>query len=159
MFVYITSGIMIPHLLITLAATVLALPASAESTACSLKDQYWVSNELPGLKTWAAIHKSFQQHAPQCDDGFIAEGYTEAVVVLLAHRWQSIRELTTITKHDLKFEKFVLRHINASADPDDLKRIQLLASSQCPAKHKALCSSIYAAATEAIKIPYSSVSQ
>lgn len=142
---------MIPHMLAVLAITVFALPATAENTVCSLKDQYWVSNELPGLKTWAAIHKSFQQYAPQCDDGFVAEGYTEAVVVLLARRWKSIRELAAIAKRDPNFEKFVLRHINASADPDDLNRIRSQAANQCLAKHQVLCSSIHAAASEAIK--------
>lgn len=48
----------------------------------------------------------------------MAEGYTEAVVVLLAKRWSSVHELAAVAKRDPSFGKFVLRHINASADPE-----------------------------------------
>ncbi|WP_156521190.1 hypothetical protein [Halothiobacillus diazotrophicus] len=139
------------HLLATLVFAVLATPAVAESRVCSLKDQQWISNELPSLSSWPAIHKSFKKYVPQCDDGFIAEGYTESVVVLLANHWPSVQEFSAIAKRDPGFRKFVLHHIDASADPDDLKRIESQAKNNCPPKQEAICSEIHSAAVRAIK--------
>lgn len=142
---------MIVRLPAVLLFVAFALPVSAADTGCSLSDQQWISNELQGLKAWNSLHKSFQKYAPRCDDGFIAEGYTEAVVALLAKRWSSLHELASIAKRDPAFGKFVLRHIDSSADSSDLKRIKEQAATQCSSKHKALCSSIHAAAVQAIR--------
>lgn len=141
---------MIVRLPAVLLLAVFALPVSATDTTCPLSDQQWIANELPGLKSWGSLHKSFQRYVPRCDDGFIAEGYTEAVVVLLAKHWPSLHELASVTKRNPAFAKFVLRHIDASADPGDLKRIKEQAATQCSSEHKALCSSIHAAAAKAI---------
>lgn len=142
---------MIVRLPAVLLLAVFALPVSAADATCSLSDQQWISNELPGLKSWGSLHKSFQKYVPRCDDGFVAEGYTEAVVVLLAKHWSSLHELALATKRDLAFGEFVLRHIDSSADSGDLKRIKEQAATQCSSKHKALCSSIHAAAVKAIR--------
>lgn len=141
---------MIVPLLAIVIFMAFALPVSAAGTDCSLNEQQWLSSELPGLKSWRALHRSFQKYVPRCDDGFIAEGYTEAVVVLLARHWSSLHELAAVAKHDPAFRKFVLRHIDASADPGDLKCVREQAAKQCASKHQALCSSIYAAAVKAI---------
>ena len=135
----------------TLILALLTMPAFAADTACSLKDQYWISSELPRLKTWKAIHESFQKFTPQCDDGFIGEGYTDVVVVLLSHHWSSLPGLAALVRGDTKFEKFILRHINASADADDLKQLLMQSEKQCPPKHKAICLSIHSATHSAIK--------
>jgi hypothetical protein len=141
---------MIARFLAILIFATFTLPVSAADTACSLNDQQWLSNELPGLKSWRALHNSFQKFVPQCDDGFVAEGYTETIVVLLAQRWSSLHELATVVKRDPAFGRFILRHIDASADPGDLKRVQEQAAGQCSSKHQSLCSSIHAAAVKAI---------
>ena len=142
---------MIIRSLAVLLLVVLALPVSAAEATCPLSYQRWISNELPSLKSWGALHKSFRKYVPRCDDGFMAEGYTEAVVVLLAKRWSSVHELAAVAKRDPSFSKFVLRHINASADPDDLNRIKEQAATQCSSKHKALCSAVHGAAVKAIE--------
>ena len=136
--------------------TVLILALSAMSTfasgqPCTKDDELRFSNELKNLKTWQALHVSSQKFSPRCDDGFIAEGYTEAVAVLLSSNWTSVRKLAVIIKRDPKFQAFVLRHIDASADPGNLKRIQTNASTRCPRKHENLCTAIHSTTTEAIK--------
>jgi hypothetical protein len=142
---------MIVRHLAVLIFAVLTLPVSAAETACSMNDQHWLSNELPSLTSWRAIRRSFQRYVPQCDDGFIAGGYSEAIVVMLSHRWSSLHELATVANRNPQFGKFVLQHIDASADLDDLKRIKAQAANQCPPKHQTLCVSIHTAAVEAIK--------
>jgi hypothetical protein len=141
---------MIVRFLAALAFVVFAQPAAADA-GCSLNYQQWLSKELSRLKTWRAIHESFRLYVPRCDDGFLAEGFTEAAVVLLARRWAYVRELAAMVKHDRDFGTFDLRRIDASADPANLKEVQVQAAERCPSKHKAICSSIHTAAAEAIK--------
>lgn len=137
--------------LVTLLFIFFIAPAFAVDSTCTLTDQHWLSKELPRLKVWEAIHESFRKYAPQCDDGFIAEGYTDAVVVLLTHHWSSLSELAAIVKRDPKFLEFIVRHINASADPDDLKQLLSHATNQCPPENKAICVPIHSATNVAIK--------
>jgi hypothetical protein len=136
--------------LVTLIFALLISPAFAEGAACTLSDQHWLSKELPRLKAWDAIHESFRKFTPQCDDGFIAEGYTDAIVVLLSHHWSSLPELVAISKRDSNFIKFVVRHINASADPDDLKQLLSQVANQCPPENKEICVRIHSATNSAI---------
>ena len=139
---------MIARLLVASAFTLFSMSAFADGKACSPDIERWFSKELPSLKSWQAIHRSFQK-AP-CDDGIFAEGYSDAIVVMLARHWRALPDLAALVKHDPQFEKFVLRHIDATTDPEDLKQVQTQAGSICPPKHKALCSSIGSAATLAI---------
>jgi hypothetical protein len=139
------------RLLVTLLSVLFIAPAFAVGTTCTLNDEHWLSQELPRLKSWKAVHESFQKYTPQCDDGFFGEGYTEAVVVLLSQHWSSLPKLAAIAKRDPKFEDFVLRHINASADPDDLNSLLTQSATQCPQGHKKICVSIHTAANLAIK--------
>jgi hypothetical protein len=87
---------------------------------------------------------------PECDDGFFAEGYTEAVVKMLA-RWQSIPELTALRAKAPKFFAFVLKHINASADESDLKQILANVQQRCTAEDRELCGVLQKAAEKAIQ--------
>ena len=144
-------GLMIIRSLVVVLFAVIAVPVSAAETTCSLSEQRWISNELPNVKSWASLYKSFRQYGPRCDDGFIAEGYTEAVVMLLAKRWSLLHELAAVAKRDPSFGQFVLRHIDASAATDDLFRIKEQAGTQCFLKHKAFCASIQGAAVKAIE--------
>jgi len=130
---------------------IVALPCKASAANCSLTEQQWLGNELDHLKSWAAIHESFRKYTPQCDDGFFAEGYSDAVVVQLARRWSTLTELNQISQRDPTFRGFVLKHIDATTDSDDLKAVATNASTRCPKVLKTLCTDIENAAKQAIK--------
>lgn len=100
------------------------------------------------LKDWSAIYTAFKRYG-HCDDGGIAEGWSEAVVHLLASNWGSLKQAAVYTTNDKGFRRFFLKHIDASADTDEIKSIGKLAGSQCPPNLKLLCKEIEASVTEA----------
>lgn len=75
------------------------------------------------LRDWDALHVAYMRFLP-CDDGAIAEGFTESVVRILVEHWASLGRLSKFAKKEPSFLHFIYRHITSSADPGDLKRIQ-----------------------------------
>jgi hypothetical protein len=116
-----------------------------------LDDREWISDELPSLTSWSRIYASFKTNVPGCDDGIFGEGYTEAVAKMLSEKWQLLAELKALTDKDPRFRLFVLKHVDASADPDDLKRIYKNATQSCKKEYSELCSALASAAQKAIQ--------
>ena len=129
----------------------LMLPPLAHSSGCSVADAKALQDKLPRLKNWKAIHQSFREYAPRCDDGAMAEGFSEAVVSQLAHRWYSLAEFDRKSKGDAVFRSFVLRHIDASASESDLKLLLSNVTNRCPKTLSALCSEIQSTTQLAVK--------
>jgi len=135
-----------------LAVTLVAMVSGAViAHACTDAEQNRLRDELPRLMSWQAVYASFKAYTPRCDDGWMAEGYTDAVVKMLAHRWASIGELGRLGRRDPAFEAFVLRHVDGSADLDELRAVFSNATRRCPGELHALCRSLATAATEALK--------
>jgi hypothetical protein len=97
--------------------------------------------EADYLKTWDQIYDFYKRYSG-CDDGAIAEGYSEAVVKMLSDRWQQLPTLQTLVDHDERFGKFVFKHINATTDEHDLDRVVANASRQCSQSDEQLCKTI-----------------
>ncbi|AZP41181.1 hypothetical protein EJP81_04725 [Rahnella aquatilis] len=62
----------------------------------------------------------------QCDDGSIAEGNSDAMARLLVDKWPQIAKLQSLINRDSGFEKYIMRHIDATLDADDADTSQLL---------------------------------
>jgi hypothetical protein len=60
-----------------------------------------------------------------CDDGSLGEAYSDAVVHLFAQRWNQFRTFAALAKKDPVFQLWAVRHIDASASDEDLKKIVL----------------------------------
>jgi len=123
----------------------------AYSGECLLDDRKWINEELPSLTSWSRIYASFKTNVPGCDDGIFGEGYTEAVAKMLSEKWQLLTELKALTDNDPRFRLFVLKHVDASADPDDLKRIYKNATQSCKKEYSELCTALASAAQKAIQ--------
>jgi hypothetical protein len=93
------------------------------------------------LRDWRDVSAAYQRYR-YCDDGAIAEGFTDSIARLLASRWETLPEMAALTEKHPEFRSFVLRHVNASADPGDLKRIAELAGSKCPSQYTSLCAAL-----------------
>jgi len=131
----------------TLYATALAAlftSTIAMSSTCPVTDEQFLK-QLSTMKEWTTIYSVFKRNLPGCpDDGFYAEGYTEAVVVALVKRWDQL------VPQDVKFRRFVYRHIDASADENDLRRVLRNTRTKCPTESARLCGQIAARARAAI---------
>jgi hypothetical protein len=115
--------------------------AAANQKACTTTEEKQVLDQADRLKDWDAVYRSFIQSA-HCDDGAIAEGYSDTVGRLLARDWKHFGVLAKLVAKDKKFEGFVLRHIDETLPIDVLKTIAINAEKSCPADQATLCRKI-----------------
>lgn len=114
---------------------------ATEKKDCSPQEARLAEEGVDRLRSWADIHQAFKQFA-HCDDGSIAEGYSEAVVERLATRWQTLSELNALVSANPEFGDFVIRHIDGSARWNSSQVAAQNAQTRCPKAAEALCSRI-----------------
>ncbi len=129
------------------------ISAQADCSAVQAKNAEY---SVDYLKTWQAVYDSFKKY-PGCDDGAIAEGYSDAVVKLLANHWNKFANMQKLISKDPQFNAFILMHIDATTDWDDLKAVILHASHECPKGARSLCLDIKLKATSAYEEAKSAV--
>ena len=125
----------------------------AQSHACSAADSEQADKEASKLQTWDSLHHSYNRFVPRCDDGSIAEGYSESVRRLFIDHWEKVGRFANLSADDQGFEKFVLRHVDATIDIRDLKQIKRNATHNCPIGQTNLCRQIILAADRALREP------
>jgi hypothetical protein len=103
------------------------------------------------LRDWDTLYAAYMRFLP-CDDGAIAEGFTESVVRILVEHWASLGRLSKFAKKDPSFLRFIYRHITSSADPEDLKQIlNNLKKHGCPTADCEVCREVELAVTRALE--------
>lgn len=87
----------------------------------------------------------------KCDDGALAEGYSDAVVTLLAKRWSRFELFARLAVGQPAFRHWAIRHIDASASTDDLAQV-VHNSARCTGSPdvKHLCREVHKAAVDAL---------
>ena len=114
------------------------VPINAPAAGCTKAEAIAAETDASMLKSWDAVHESFQKYG-HCDDGAIAEGYSDAVALLLANNWNTLPSLAKWVAADPSFERFVLRHIDPTAAAKHLTKIASNAKLDCPGEHRILC--------------------
>jgi hypothetical protein len=102
------------------------------------------------LHTWDSLHNSYTAYR-QCDDGVIAEGYSESVARILVDHWSTLPRLAYLGRKDTGFRRFVLAHIDATLDVKDLKKIRAKGNAQCPSALRVVCAEVAKQADAALK--------
>lgn len=110
----------------------------ARVKACSPREAAAADAAIDGLDSWTKLERAHKQYG-HCDDGSIAQGHSEAVARLLVDHWSTLALLAELAQRDPAFKRFVLRHIDATLDTDDLDKIGTLAAAQCPPGSTPLC--------------------
>ena len=123
--------------------------AAAQTVKCSGIKAQDADLQATRIQSWKQLYASYRKFAG-CDDGSIAEGYSESVRRLLVTRWNSLPEFSELAANNSGFKKFVLRHIDATLSIDDLSAIRDGAKKRCPAGASGLCMRIRIAAEEAL---------
>lgn len=121
--------------------------ALAETRICTREEAQEAEGMVAVAKSWRQSHQQFVRFA-HCDDGAIAEGFSESVSLLLAEHWVNIGQLGAILKSDPAFRKFVLQHIDETIPAERLRRIAKNAGKRCPRNLKKLCREIEVAASQ-----------
>ena len=122
----------------------------AENRACPVSAEKQAMTEADMFRSWDALYKSYTLYQ-KCDDGAIAEGYSESVARVLADHWDTLPQLAELAKKDPKFLRFVLRHVDATDDDKDLQKIKTEAKAQCPTGLRTICDDLGKEADSALK--------
>ena len=130
----------------------LATPGAAHARKCPANEASLAEVEVDHLDSWTKLQSAFKTHG-HCDDGSIAEGYSEAVARLLVDQWDTLPELARLAQRDSRFRRFVLRHIDSTLNTSDLEKIGQLSSSACPHGNVKLCRDLQGALQIANRVP------
>jgi hypothetical protein len=101
------------------------------------------------LRTWDTLYRSYKSYQ-HCDDGAIGEGYSESVARILVDHWQTLPQLDRLARKDAHFRRFVLRHLDATLNMDDVEKVRKTATTQCPSGLRVLCDDLIKQANSAI---------
>jgi hypothetical protein len=101
--------------------------------------------------SWSDISKAATAIPEDCFDGYFGEGISDTIVRKSTKDWPGfVKELTKHKAPDDKFLLLVLRSLNATLDPDDLKAFEKLAHESCPNSLKMQCGSLVEQARKAL---------
>ena len=128
----------------------LAGVANAQPQPCTQTDSQHAMSEADGLHSWEALYRSFRNYR-QCDDGAVAEGYSESIARILVETWPSLPRFSRLSASDSTFRRFVLRHIDSTLVQEDLKKIAENAKAKCPKDIGRTCADIARQAEVALK--------
>jgi hypothetical protein len=134
----------------TASCIFLLSPAIGKAQFCSAKQAVLAATEAETLTDWKKVHAFYSEFAA-CDDGEVADLFSEAVLNLLTKHWVEINVLMSEIKKDQPFQEFVLNHVDSTADTEDLKRVRANATNHCPKEESSLCAAIAKTADEALK--------
>lgn len=131
------------YLLFTIICVVISVNISSADTSmiCSKKDAIKAEELAAKATTWNQLHKLYKRYH-QCDDGAIAEGFSESVSIILSQSWGQIKNLLPIIQKDARFETFVLYHLDETLPEERLQLIGNLATNSCPDSARNLCGKI-----------------
>jgi hypothetical protein len=134
-------------------AAICSIPnALAETRLCTKEEAQEAEGVVAIAKSWRQSHQQFERYG-HCDDGAIAEGFSESVSILLAEHWEDIGQLGAILKFDSAFRRFVIQHIDETIPAERLKRIAKNAGKLCPQNLEMFCLDIEVAASPKPNIP------
>jgi hypothetical protein len=108
---------------------------------CSEAEAQHAESEAVMLRSWEELYGSYKRYK-HCDDGAIAEGYSEAVARILVAHWNTLSRLADITRKHTDFRRFVLKHIDETLNLEDVKNIRANAVKRCPSGLRDLCRDI-----------------
>jgi hypothetical protein len=134
------------YLVATLLLLVTILANASAANICYDK----ADPALTNLRTWQDLRFWYESYSG-CDDGYFAEGISDFVVKSLANRWQTLLALQREITKNSGFKSFVMNHIDATTDENDLRMVVTNSKAQCPSNLRPLCKEIEENAQTALK--------
>ncbi len=122
----------------------------AQQRPCTTAEAQRADLQADTLRSWEALYKSYK-HYGHCDDGAIAEGYSESVARILVDHWNTLFQLVALGNKDAKFLRFVFSHVDATLDTGDLGKIKTDATTRCPSGLHGACAQLKKNAESALK--------
>jgi hypothetical protein len=117
----------------------------AQSKQCPQEMAIRAESDTDIIVSWDAAFRSFRRFR-QCDDGAIAEGFSDRISRLLSEDWNTFPRLLQIVAKNKAFEMFVLKHLDDTVPAKTLDIVASNARTQCPSQGRRLCRLIVHAA-------------
>ena len=118
---------------------------------CDERSAYtFILDERNQPRTWRELRAAHVRLAG-CDDGAVAQWFSDLVVKRLANRWSTFPDLTAMARRDPAFGSWVVSHIDATCDSSDLARAVRNARHRCTRRNGILCRRIVAAGEQAMR--------
>jgi hypothetical protein len=136
---------MIRILLLTAIVSILLCSvraAYADTVQCSDTMAIKADNAASNIGTWNDFYEAYKNYSV-CDDGSIAEGFSDSAAKLFAYQWNTLDNFVALTKKDNTFELFSLKHLDETDDLSDLNQIASNAANKCPSSQHTLCKVIW----------------
>ena len=112
--------------------------AHADSTICPDTLAIQADNAVSEAKQWDAFYDAYKKYH-MCDDGAIAEGFSDSAAKLFANHWDGLSEFLAYAAKDNDFKYFAIKHLDETDDANDLDRITSNADKKCPKGREKLC--------------------
>ncbi len=110
-------------------------------TRCISSTVIHTDAQVSKVRNWDEYYHAYRLfHA--CDDGAIAEAFSDRVAVLLADPQVPLAHLNTLSRTDQHFRSFVLKHIDETLSQDQLKGLSERVLRQCTIDANAICRDI-----------------
>jgi len=134
---------MIKKLIFATIGVVISVNISFADTymTCSKKDAIKAEELAAKATNWNQLYKLYKRYH-QCDDGAIAEGFSESVSIILSQSWGQLKDLLPLIQKDARFETFVLNHLDETLPEERIELIGNLATNSCPDSARNLCDNI-----------------
>jgi hypothetical protein len=123
------------------------LLAAPAATACTATEAAKAEMHVASQKTWSGLSQAYDRYE-HCDDGAVAEGYSNAVGGMLSQRWGEIVKLGSLVEKHPSFRSFVLGHLDETVHHEVLDTIKHNAEHACPQGLFVLCAEISATVAE-----------
>jgi hypothetical protein len=94
----------------------------AQRPNCAGQGVFRAQDSLRRYCSWPVIYKFYRLYNA-CDNAYVTDAFSTAIVKALAEKWDSLPELRKLAATDSAFIDFILRHIDSTADADYLKTI------------------------------------
>jgi hypothetical protein len=126
---------------VPLTLLVLMFDASPSLADCSTEQSRAAEAVADDLPNWGSVYDAYSRFGV-CDDGAIAEGFSDSIARLLTKQWNSLIALDRLATAHPGFRRFVLRHIDSLMSPDQARLIVQNSRRHCPQGSGELCSAI-----------------
>jgi len=117
---------------------ILLVSFSAVATKqCSQECVEQAGDSVMIIGSWEELKKHHGKYHV-CDDGYIAEGYSEVVSILLADNWLDL----DVGKWSPNFKQFVVKHIDETWGISNYQKAYVNAKTQCSTELNDICLAI-----------------
>src|SRR5476651_1548467 len=96
---------------IAIALILLCYGPLALADDCAQRKEFEAETAVEHLDTWQKLADAHQKFR-SCDDGAIAEGFSEAVARLLADQWGNLAALVVLIHSQPTLKDFVVKHLD-----------------------------------------------